>query len=70
MKQVISRSLLLLVVVCFFVVFTGIRSNACDKTQLTKYVMNSNKTRQINNAKVDYPAELTDFIFANSLLRF
>jgi hypothetical protein len=51
-------------------VFSGISSKACDKNQLTKYGVIHKKTRQVNITEVNPQAELTDFIFANSLLRF
>jgi hypothetical protein len=37
---------------------------------LTKYGVIHKKTRQVNITEVNPQAELTDFIFANSLLRF
>jgi len=70
MKRVVTRSLFLLIGVCLFMVFSGISSKACDKNQLTKYGVIHKKTRQVNITEVNPPAELTDFIFANSLLRF
>jgi hypothetical protein len=70
MRQVITRSILLLIGVCLFMVFSGISSRACDKNQLVKYVINPKKSTQIRNSEQNSPTEFTDFIFTNSLLRF
>jgi hypothetical protein len=70
MRQVITKSLLLLIAICFLMVFTGISSRACDKNQFTKCNLKLNKPRQNNNPVGETTVELTDFIFTNSLLRF
>jgi hypothetical protein len=69
MRQVITKSLLLLIAICFLMVFTGISSKACDKNQYSKCFMKL-KARSNSSPVLEAPAELTDFIFTNSLLRF
>jgi hypothetical protein len=70
MRQVITKSLLLLMAICFLMVFSGISSSACDKNQFTKCIMNLNKPPSNNNHADEATGEITDFIFTNSLLRF
>lgn len=70
MRQVITKSLLLLVAVCFLMVFGLVNSKACDPNKLTKCVMGVKKATSNATKKVELNAELTDFIFTQSLLRF
>ena len=70
MRQVITKSLLLLVAICFLMVFSLVNSKACDHNKLTKCVMGVKKNTSSAAKQVELNAELTDFIFTQSLLRF